>query len=121
MSNKTVFENPLDNCTFSSIFINDDSENTELCKTHMIVVLGSALVLILDVLLVYYVISKIRSNQAYEVELNYQIQVLELKLLEFALEAQEDSMCDFSDNFLKNKINICIDHETSETSSISKV
>ena len=110
MSNKTVFENPLDNCTFSSIFINDDSENTELCKTHMIVVLGSALVMILDVLLVCYVISKIRYNKAKEVKLVYQIQVKELQLLEFALEAQEDSMCDFSENFLKNKINIC--HET---------
>ena len=110
MSNKTVFENPLDNCTFSSIFINDDSENTELCKTHIIVVLGSVLIMILDVLLVCYVISKIRYNQTKEVKLVYQIQVKELQLLEFALEAQEDSMCDFSENFLKNKINIC--HET---------
>ena len=107
MSNKTIFENPLNNCTFSSIYISDDSEHTELCKTHMIVVLGSVLVMILDVLLVYYVISKIRYNQAREVELNYQIQVAELQLLEFALEAQEDSVCDFSENFLKNKINIC--------------
>ena len=110
MSNKTNFENPLDNCTFSSIFINDDSENTELCKTHIIVVLGSVLIMILDVLLVCYVISKIRYNQTKEVKLVYQIQVKELQLLEFALEAQEDSMCDFSENFLKNKINIC--HET---------
>jgi len=109
MSNKTIFENPLDNCTFTSIFINNDDVDTELCKQDMILVLGGVLVLILDVLLVCYVISTTSYHQT-EVELDYQIQVLELKLLEYALEAQEDSMCDFSNNFLKDKINIC--HET---------
>ena len=104
MSNETVYENPLKNCTIFPV----DGE-IELCKENRIFLLGMIVFMLLLVSLNHYLNSKAEHDQAVaQAELTYQIQVDQLQLLEFALLNQEDPF--LSENWFYKEINTC--HET---------
>ena len=104
MSNETVYENPLKNCTIFHV----DGEN-ELCNQNRIFLLGFIVVIILIASLNHYLTSRAEHNRAVaQAKLVYQIQVDQLQLLEFALLNQEDPF--LSENRFYKEINTC--HET---------
>ena len=107
MSNETVFENPLKNCTTFHL----DGEN-ELCNQNRIFHLGFIVVIFLLVSLNHYLTySRAEHNRAKaQTELAYQIQVDQLQLLEFALLNQEDPF--LSEHWFYKEINTCHEDET---------